>query len=241
MKIKSVGLNRFRSYENHIRFEMVDLCVLVGPNDVGKSTVLEALDIFFNDGRGSIKIDKEDVNKKCLERNENDIEIEVEFSDLPEKLLIDVTHETSLRAEYLLTSEGTLQVIKRYPMGGRERIFIKAQHPSNPSCQDLLLKKNSELKKILDDQGLSCTDKTKNAELRKAIWNGQSDLQMQDLEIEVSKIDSKDIWERLKSYLPLYNLFQSDRENNDSDDEVQDPMRIAVKEILSDQTGRAHV
>ena len=33
----------------------------------------------------------------------------------------------------------------------------------------------------------------------------------------------------------LFRSFQSDRENNDSDDEVQDPMRIAVKEILSDQ------
>jgi len=34
--------------------------------------------------------------------------------------------------------------------------------------------------------------------------------------------------------MPLYTLFQSDRKNTDSDDEVQDPMRIAVKEILGD-------
>lgn len=32
----------------------------------------------------------------------------------------------------------------------------------------------------------------------------------------------------------MYVLFQSDRKNTDSDDEVQDPMRIAVKEILAD-------
>lgn len=34
--------------------------------------------------------------------------------------------------------------------------------------------------------------------------------------------------------MPLYTLFQSDRKNSDSDDEVQDPMRIAIKEILGD-------
>lgn len=38
----------------------------------------------------------------------------------------------------------------------------------------------------------------------------------------------------LTAYMPLYTLFQSDRKNTDSDDEVQDPMRIAVKEILGD-------
>ena len=235
MKIKSVGIKRFRSYENPIRVEFEDLCVLVGPNDVGKSTVLEALDIFFNDGKGSVKLDKDDVNKTCLARDETEIEIDVEFSELPEKIVIDSTHETNLKNEYLLTSRGTLQIIKRYPNSGKERVFIKALHPANPNCQDLLLKKNPELKKLLEEQELNCTDKTKNAELRKAIWAGQSDLQLQDLEIEVAKIDSKDIWERLKSYMPLYTLFQSDRKNTDSDDEVQDPMRIAVKEILGDQ------
>ena len=95
-------------------------------------------------------------------------------------------------------------------------------------------KKNSELKKLLEDAGLDCPDKTKNAELRKAIWQGQSSLQLAESEIEVAKIDAKSIWEQLKSYMPMYNLFQSDRKNTDTDDEVQDPMRIAVKEILAD-------
>ena len=32
--------------------------------------------------------------------------------------------------------------------------------------------------------------------------------------------------------MPIYSLFQSDRKNSDSDDEVQDPLKEAVKEIL---------
>lgn len=86
----------------------------------------------------------------------------------------------------------------------------------------------------MEEQNFECADKTKSAVLRKAIWQGQNELVFDDCEIEIAKIDSKAIWEQLKSYMPLYTLFQADRKNTDSDDEVQDPMRIAVKEILSD-------
>lgn len=54
------------------------------------------------------------------------------------------------------------------------------------------------------------------------------------MEIDVTKGDTKDIWEKLQTYLPLYTLFQSDRKNSDSDSEVQDPLREAVKQILGD-------
>ncbi len=234
MKIKSITVNRFRGYANPVTVEVDNLLVLVGRNDIGKSTILEALDIFFNEGKGCVKIDKDDINKECIAQGQDCIEIEVEFTDLPGSIVIDTTNQTTLQDEYLLTSTGTLHVIKRYPNAGKEKIFIRANHPVNPECADLLLKKNSDLKKILDDSGFDCADKTKNAELRKAIWNGQPNLQLGDCEIEVAKIDAKNIWEQLKAHMPLYTLFQSDRKNSDSDGEVQDPMRIAVKEILND-------
>jgi predicted ATP-dependent endonuclease of OLD family len=75
--------------------------------------------------------------------------------------------------------------------------------------------------------------------LRKAIWLSQADLQLEETEIEVAKIDSKNIWDQLKAYMPLYTLFQADRKNSDGDSEVQDPMRLAVKEILGDPSIQA--
>jgi len=200
MKIKSVVVNRFRGYEKPIHLEIDELCVLVGRNDIGKSTLLEALDIFFNEGKGCVKLDKEDINKACLSNGNDCIEIEVEFSDLPGRIIIDSANETTLQDEFLLTNTGTLHVIKRYPGAGKEKVFIKANHPAGPGCKDLLQKKIQDLKKILDDQGLNCSDKTRSAELRKAIWRGQADLQMEECEIEVAKIDAKNIWEQLKAY-----------------------------------------
>lgn len=234
MKIKAVELKGFRGYSQPIRIVFSDLLVLVGRNDIGKSTILEALDVFFNEGKGCIKLDKDDINKQCLVQGDNCIEVSVEFDELPDSILIDSTNETTLGDEYLLTQDGTLKVIKRYPNAGKEKVYIAAHHPTAPGCSELLQKKNSELKKILDGQSLDCPDKTKNSELRKSIWNGQSELNLEDIEIEVAKIDAKNIWDQLKTCMPLFTLFQSDRKNSDGDNEVQDPMRLAVREILGD-------
>lgn len=234
MKIRKIGIKGFRGYSSPIEVAVSDLLVLVGKNDIGKSTVLEALDIFFNDGKGNVKLDKEDINKANLAAGDDCVEISVEFEELPTSIVIDATNETTLADEHLLTHSGTLKVIKRYPKAGKEKVYISANHPTAPGCRDLLLKKNAELKKLLEDQGFECQDKTRNSELRKAIWNGQASLELQEIEIEVAKIDAKNIWEQLKSYMPLYSLFQADRKNSDGDSEVQDPMRLAVREILGD-------
>ena len=234
MKIRTIEIKGFRGYSNTIQVNVSDLLVLVGKNDIGKSTVLEALDIFFNDGKGSVKLDKEDINKTNLAAGDDCIEISIEFEELPASIVIDATNETTLADEHLLTAAGTLKVIKRYPKAGKEQVFIFANHPTASGCKELLLKKNADLKRLLEDQGLECQDKTRNSELRGAIWNGQGSLELQEIEIEVAKIDAKNIWEQLKSYMPLYSLFQADRKNSDGDSEVQDPMRLAVREILGD-------
>lgn len=188
MKIKSVTINRFRGYSSPVSIDFNNLLVFVGKNDIGKSTILEALDIFFNEGKGCVKIDKDDINKKCFSEGNSDIEISVEFENLPAQIYIDTTNPTTLKDEYLLSKNGTLKILKRYPNAGKEKVFIEALHPTNTACKDLLFKKISELQKIVDTQKIACADKTKNAELRKSIWSAQSDLELKSCEIEIAKI-----------------------------------------------------
>lgn len=234
MKIKQVKLKNFRAYKEETIIDFSDLNVFVGKNDIGKSTILEALDIFFNENKGVIKIDKDDISKKGKEEGNTEIRISVVFEDLPETLTIDSTNPTTLSDEYLLNIDNHLEIIKKYPNAGKEKVFIKANHPTNPDCSDLLLKKNTDLKKLLTND-IECEDKTKNAVIRKAIWDFYSDdLQRNEIEIEVAKLDAKNSWEQLKKYMPLYSLFQSDRKNSDGDSEVQNPMKSAVQEILKD-------
>lgn len=235
MKILQVKISNFRSYADETFIDFKDLTAFVGKNDVGKSTVLEALDIFFNEGKGVIKIDKNDINKQCLANNNPDIRISVTFDDLPASIIIDDSNATTLADEYLLTREGKLEIVKIYPNAGKEKVLIRAYHPANPDCADLLQKKQSDLRKIVDAQAITNADKNKNASMRQAVWQHYAgSLQQEDVEIDVSKVDEKNIWNQLKNYMPLYSLFQSDRKNEDGDSEIQDPMKLATQEVLKD-------
>jgi predicted ATP-dependent endonuclease of OLD family len=236
MKIKSIKIKNFRSYKEETVIYFDDLTVLVGKNDIGKSTILEALDIFFNDGNGIIKIDKADLNIQASRNGDNETIISVCFSELPESIIIDSTVQTTLDGEYMLNSEGDLEVVKKYKSGGKASVFIRAKHPTNAYCKDLLLKKNADLRHIITGIGIACENQSANAIMRKAIWEYYAeDLNLQDIEIDVSKEDAKRIWDKLSSYMPVYSLFQSDRKNSDGDSEVQDPLKEAVKQIINDE------
>lgn len=236
MKIKRLIIKNFRGYQGETSIEFEDLTAFVGKNDIGKSSILEALDVFFNDGKGVIKLDKDDVNVDVREVDDREISITICFCDLPERIIIDATNETTLAAEYLLNQEGHLEIIKKYPNAGSAKVFIRAFHPTNPSCSDLMQKKDSELRRIIESNQITCEDRTRNAVMRSSIWQHFGDnLQLDTVEIDVTKGDTKSIWDKLQKYLPLYSLFQSDRKNSDGDSEVQDPLKEAVKEILHDE------
>lgn len=235
MLIKSVIIENFRGYKGSHEITFENLTAFVGKNDVGKSSVLEALDIFFNDGKGVVKLDSTDINITTLNSSVNgkvDIVIGVKFYSLPDGIKIDEENKTSLSQEYLLDEDGCLTILKHYPNAGSAKIFIRAKHPHNPLCSDLLYKKQAELRKLTAN--LNC-DHNKNAEMRQAIRNqyNEAELDLQLQEIDASKEDAKNIWDKLKAYIPVYSLFQADRSNEDKDKEVQDPLKEAVKIIMS--------
>ncbi|MAY84189.1 MAG: ATP/GTP-binding protein [Flavobacteriales bacterium] len=238
MRLKKIKIKNFRSYSEQVETSVSNLTTFVGKNDIGKSTILEALDIFFNktNGKARIKMDKDDVNKACLLDNNKTTEISLIFDDFPARLVIDSTNETSLEAEHLLNSDGDLEIMKKYTNGGSEKVFISANHPTNSNCSDLLLKTQRDLQNIINDENIECENRTKNAVMREAIWSHFSDdLDLEEILIDVTKGETKSIWNKLESYLPLYSLFQSDRKNSDGDVEVQDPLNDAVKQIMSDE------
>lgn len=237
MKIESITLKNFRGYSYETTIEFDKLTAFVGKNDSGKSTILEALDIFFNDGKGTIKIDADDVNVICRSNDDLETIITVVFSELPSEILLDSTVSTTLEDEFLLNIDGKLEISKKYKNGGAPKVWVNAYHPTNDICSDLHLKSNNQLKKIVKDHSIDCSDLSTNSILRKSIWSHyEENLDLKQIEIDASKSDAKQIWEKISSYLPLYMLFQSDRANKDSDSEIQDPLKEAVKIIFSDPT-----
>ena len=79
MKLKEISIENFRGYKSMVTVTFEDLTAFVGKNDIGKSTILEALDIFFNDGKGLIKLNHNELygfiqSKAILEDSNNERE-----------------------------------------------------------------------------------------------------------------------------------------------------------------------
>jgi putative ATP-dependent endonuclease of OLD family len=239
MKIEKLILENFRGYQEKTEINFNSFNVIVGRNDIGKSTILESIDIFINDKSAVSKYEKADINMK----GGNESKIGIVFSDLPKTLIVDATVETSLENELLLNGAGLLEIHKTFGATGVKKIDIVAVHPSHPKAKDLLSLKIDELKQ-----------RAENLNVPKEIYNGTISSSIRDAirkhlgadlkntlrPVTVFKTSDKtqsvgkEIWNQLESYFPIYSLFQSDRKNEEKDSEVQNPMKTVIKHILKD-------
>lgn len=233
MKLKRLYLENFRSYKDLISIDFENITTFIGKNDVGKSTILEALEIFFNSD--IVKIDSSDAN---VFSDSKIVTIACDFTELPNELVLDSGENTSLKEEYLLIDEDTMRIKKTYDCSKSkpsEDICIVANHPTADGFENLLSLKERELQKMVKERQLDCSRKG-NPIMRKALWESADDLNISEVEISLtkSKEDVKDIWSKIESHLPTYALFQSDRSSSDSDGEVQNPMKVAILEAIGE-------
>ena len=231
MRLKEVTIHNFRGYSNSTSFP-IDHCLtgFVGKNDNGKSSILEALAVFFNSD--SIALDKDDFfigQPNCL------IEITCTFDNLPEEVVIDETNPTSLGDEHLLNAYGELKIKKLYKRTQLKApsVFIISQHPTTEKFNDLhkldlksLKARAAEFEVNID----AIVDKRRSASWRSAIWQHCEDLKIQDVELDISEFagDSKKLQEKIQALLPLFEIFKVDRENRDSDPVAKSPLQEAV-------------
>ena len=153
MKIKKLILKNFRIYKDETVIDFENLTAFVGKNDIGKSSILDALDVFFNEKDAQVRLDKEDISKGS---NDNDIIIGVVFADYPQEMIIDTAVKTNLKEEYLLNRYNLLEIHKIFPNGDvkKGKAYIIANHPTNEYLTDLLTLKISDLRKRAEQLGV---------------------------------------------------------------------------------------
>lgn len=233
MRLTELKLKNFRCYQTEISFKINDLTCIIGKNDIGKSTILESLDCFFNDS-----IDKGDLSANC---GSDSIEITCVFEELPNNIVLDSSVETSPYEEKILNADGKLEIKKVYKIGSSisKSTYLIALHPTHEKLIDILSLKNSALKALAEEvnANLVGVTKTKNPPLRKAIRAAiESEEGIVEIKVDGS-LDSennlKALWLKLKSFLPIYSIFKVDKNIDDKDKDVQDPMKQAIKESLA--------
>lgn len=248
MKLHSLYLKNFRGYREEVINFSENMNVIIGKNDIGKSTLMEALEIFFN-GENKDALVKPEIEDCNVNSTEKVMEIGACFTFEEEEItIIDSSNPTSLKEEYLLNKDGLLEIRKVWDCSKDKitasslKVYLVAHYPKGID-KPLITLKQEELRKELrtiadkiDDYDL--INKNKNAEMRKALYKHlvNEDTEFETRFIEIQKIDkdSKNIWDKIKSNLPLYFLFQSDRTNSDNDSEVQNPLKIATKKALAE-------
>lgn len=135
MKLKKVIIENFRCYKDITEVDIDDITVFVGANDSGKSSILEALDIFFNEGKGEVKLTDDDINIYVREEKP-DIKITCIFKDIPEELIkelekngITITDSSLSITKTFGTSNKTYLNDNEIPKKSRLSVEIKRHLP----------------------------------------------------------------------------------------------------------------
>jgi putative ATP-dependent endonuclease of the OLD family len=235
MRLTGVVLEGFRRYRQPIRIRISDMTAFIGRNDAGKSTILDALDIFF-DG-GTAKLECADA---CKAGDAARVRIACTFADFPLEITLDRGAITSLAAEHLLNADGELEIHKVWDLSGAKPkgpiVSARALHPSSEPASGLLAAKQKDLQKLVKELSLQCScNMVENPSMRAAVYAACGDLKLAETDVPLNGggEDSKSVWAALERYLPVYALFKSDRESSDQDREVQDPMKVAIKKAMA--------
>ena len=107
MKLTKITIENFKGIKEETSIDFSDFNVIVGQNDVGKSTILKALDIFLNGTTPT----KDDLNNKA---DSEEIIISLEFNTNNLPVIIDENIETTFEEEELVNPENKLVIKKTW-------------------------------------------------------------------------------------------------------------------------------
>ena len=246
MKLNSLILQNFRSYKDRTEIPFSKFTSFIGKNDVGKSTVLEALDIFFakpyrrigpvfdNRSTKSNEIDDSDV---CIYSKSKIIRIGVVFSDVPDKISTGLDEFIMPKEDYLLNSKGMLEIHLIFDFSKprvRRSEILCAHHPSAPSVKDIWKASDRRVLNIVRRRKLDGElDLSKVTEMRRGIYRSTKELNLRTREFSLNTADMLHVWFGFESVMPLFALFQSDRSSSDQNPEIQKPLGLALDKALN--------
>ncbi len=229
MKLVKCKIENFRSYEN-TEFNFSDLGVIIGKNDVGKSTLFDALDIFFENNKAL----EDDVN---INSSENKFSITCFFQVEPQiQINIDASEsertQTSLESEYLLNQEKLLQIKKIWEKGKLSKTYIVCDYPTNWE-KPLITLKIQDLRKLLSKE--SEVNQNIKKEIRNFLFSQESlSFKEQEIDISTKETDIVSIYNKLKEKMPKFLLFKADRTNTDKDNEITQITKAITQNAISE-------
>jgi predicted ATP-dependent endonuclease of OLD family len=231
MRIDSITVKNYRPFKLLEEVKLGQFATIVGKNDSGKSSILRAIQLFFEEG----KIDPEDFHDGA-DPNEN-IVIEIAFTSLPEKIEIENGVATTLKEEMLLDENGNLRIRKTFSRDDEISISLLTQDFQDESFAGLVKLKENELNRRCREKeievtkaGRGITNKEKRAKLRNLARSNE--INISEYELKLSKRD--ELWTVIKSLLPDYYLFEAETKTNIHETSFQREFRPIIETVTED-------
>lgn len=249
MKLKKLILKNFKAYkETEIDFD--NISVIVGKNDAGKSTILHALDLFFNP-KDAKKTDifyknNETVTSECLIECHFDIgSDEIKLGGEDKEVLITETNLLNQNGCFVIGCKYTEKSLSRSPFIVES--YIKCSNydisqlgwSSDKNCLEQMNKKElDEAIKTLKIPKPENADGRENHWKRKALEDCivSQNIDKGCLEIVLgAKMDKEDRLIPVIAKLPKFKLFNNDKANSMGEKDNSAVIENEIKNIISEQ------
>lgn len=236
MKLDRVIIKGFRSYGAKTEIDISQLTAFIGENDVGKTSVLEALDAFFNG-----VIEPHDFNK-----GKKTMSVGCIFSNVPKSIFLKKRLHMSPKKENILNIDGNLEIYKEWITRGnnvsQNRIYVRTYTPTKGDLRDLIRKNKRELVGIMKKNGIPVRTRETTV-MRRLIYdhfenNNTSNSTFQSVDIDVFGRGSRfrfppDLQAMYRSltqrYLPLYTLFKAEQFQENGETTINSALEIFLK------------
>lgn len=231
MKIHSITVKNYRPFKILEEVKFGQLATLVGKNDAGKSSILRAIQLFFEEN----EIDQEDVNDSTTSNGK--VIVEVAFSSVPETLEIEEGVETTFKEEMLLDKDGNLRIQKTFSLDNDVDISLITQDFQDDFFAGLPKLNENELNKRCKEKNLDSTKAGRgitNKEKRKALRDLaiKNHVKIDKHELKLSNKDA--LWKAIKSLLPKFYLFEAETRTEVKEASFQREFRPIVAAAAED-------
>ncbi|MBR5282540.1 MAG: AAA family ATPase [Alistipes sp.] len=237
MNINKIIISNFKGISSPIYISPAQFACIVGKNDMGKSTILKAIDAFLNDS----SLSTDDCN---IYTDSGTISIEMIFNCDDANINIDDAVTTTLKTEELYNENQCLHVKKTWDTSQKTikaKYYIKRKRYSE---NDFLMLDEKNLISLCKKLGIETSkangeefnNKEKRDKLRLYCVENNINYSYEYDELPTSgQTRAKKILDAIKNILPKFEYFRADRSLADSDSSVQKYFKDKAFKLLKDE------
>lgn len=233
MKLKRVIIENYKGINTPIAINVNDFNCIVGKNDVGKSTILKAIDAFINDNNPVFE--DRNIYNDC-----NIVSIGLQFDCERISVVIDDTIPVTFEDEELVDDSNLLCITKKWDVSQKTikpKWYIRRKKYLDG---DFVMLVERDLRNLCRQNGIDIVEGQGNSDMRNNLreHHRRNDVSFEYSDEELPSTGQtrpKRILDAIKEHLPNFEYFRADKSLSDSDTAVQKYFKEKAFTLLKEQ------